>query len=99
MLATKIIGEKEIKGKLMFRYKNISLIIVVILMFSLAYYRNNVPVITLDPSRVKEGEVKEKDSLMFNVISVLGSGCVRLPPASFLQDSLWLCDQLHTSSR
>lgn len=49
---TGVTGDKE-KGRLVIRYKNILLIILVIWMFSLAYYRNNVPVTTLDPNRVK----------------------------------------------
>ena len=39
--------------------KNIFLIILVIWMFSFAYYRNNVPFNTLDPSRVRT-EMKDE---------------------------------------
>ena len=59
MSTTKITDEKT--GKLIFRYKHILLIIVVIWIFSeilQKYYRNNNPVNILDPSRVRN-EVKE----------------------------------------
>ena len=53
MATIKFTGDKEKLGRLVIRYKNILLIILVIWMFSFAYYRNNVPFNTLDPSRVR----------------------------------------------
>ena len=43
------------KGKYILRYKNILLIILVIWMFSFAYQRNNVPLLSEDPGRVRKG--------------------------------------------
>ena len=48
-----VTGDKK-KGRLVIRYKNILVIILLIWMFSFAYYRNNVPLNTLDPNRVRK---------------------------------------------
>ena len=46
-------SSKEKLLRIVVQNKNILLIILVIWMFSFAYYRNNVPFNTLDPSRVR----------------------------------------------
>ena len=48
--STGVTGYKEKLG----RYKTILFLILVIWMFCFAFYRNNVPLKTLDPNRVKE---------------------------------------------
>ena len=60
MRTTKVTSNKKKLGRLVIQYKNILLMILVIWMFSFAFYRNNVPINTLDPSRVRiRNEVKE----------------------------------------
>ena len=60
MRTTKVTSYKKKLERLVIQYKNILMIILVIWMFSFAFYRNNVPFNTLDPSRVRiRNEVKE----------------------------------------